>query len=353
MAKDDIPIVFEKSIEKAHFLSPLREFKQDTHKLEHRRDPLTGKRSILGLRLVEKFKTLIGDTDKEFIDKLVNESASKCFFCPDKVQINTPKFLEDDLPEGRICVGEATLFPNLFPLCEYHALVILSTKHFLRLEEFTQKLLADSFLAVQEFLLKAPNTISLYGTLNCNYLLPAGASAIHPHFQLLLSSFPSNYNEEIESSLKKYYEQYNRIYWDDLVAIEKDLNERYIGSTGEIDWISVFSPRGMNEIMGIGPPGKFDEYPKSTITSLADGISRILRFYGGQGYSSFNLSINFGLLGSKTPWKRNIARIVTRQNLRPGYRSDIYYFQLLLDTEVAFNPPETLAREIQIGFDSL
>jgi hypothetical protein len=39
-------ISFKKTIEEAHILSPLRDYEDDFHKVEHRYDPLTATRMI-------------------------------------------------------------------------------------------------------------------------------------------------------------------------------------------------------------------------------------------------------------------------------------------------------------------
>ncbi|MFX0211072.1 MAG: hypothetical protein ACFFDT_34150, partial [Candidatus Hodarchaeota archaeon] len=106
---------------KSKFISPLKNFQEDVHLLEHRRDPLMGTMSILGYNLADKVKMLFGDTDHDLIEQVAQESKPRCFMCPEKVNTTTPKYSSDILPQERVNVGEATLFPNLFPLSEFHA----------------------------------------------------------------------------------------------------------------------------------------------------------------------------------------------------------------------------------------
>jgi galactose-1-phosphate uridylyltransferase len=345
--KNRQPIKFESVVEESDILISSNGFKTDTHKIEHRRDPLTGHRSFIGLRLTEKYKTLVGDTDHDLISKLAASSAEKCFFCPEKAMSATPRFPDSVLRGGRIVVGESILFPNLFPLSLYHAIVVPSKKHFLRPEEFSPELVANAFRAAQIFIKGVPNPRMLYGSLDCNYMPPAGASAIHPHFQVIVSSIPSNYTETISNALESYRKRNRSIYWDDLVEIEKQMGDRYIGSTGPVEWLTTYSPRGLNEVLGICPRGSFSRLADSVIEALAQGVSHILAFYGKQDYSSFNMSMEMGRLESDEPWNRVTVRLVTRQNYSAGYRAAEHFFQHMLETEVIAVPPELLASQVR------
>ena len=51
-------------------LSPLKEFQEDIHEIEHRRDPLTNTRSILGSSMRDKAQIVHGTTDYERINKI-------------------------------------------------------------------------------------------------------------------------------------------------------------------------------------------------------------------------------------------------------------------------------------------
>ncbi|RDE17833.1 MAG: hypothetical protein C4K49_00840 [Candidatus Thorarchaeota archaeon] len=343
-------IRFEKVLEEAEILTPSAGFKLDTHEIEHRRDPLTGHRSLVGLRLIEKYRSLMGETDRELVDKLVASSAEKCFFCPDMVMSATPMFSKSIVSSGRIAVGESTLFPNLFPLSLYHAIIVPCKKHFLRPEEFTAGLIGDSLRAAQTFLRGIPLSKELYGSINCNYMPPAGASAVHPHFQFIVSTVPSSYTEETLNALKLYYRQYQSVYWDDLVEVEKEKKERYVGATGPVQWLCTYSPRGMNEILGVCPQGGLSKMEDRTIQGLGEGVSRALKYYGSHNYSAFNMSMDLGRLESDDPWNRLTVRLVTRQNFSAGYRAGEHFFQHMLATNVVVVPPEVLALELKQYF---
>ncbi|MHA1863116.1 MAG: hypothetical protein ACTSWA_05050, partial [Candidatus Thorarchaeota archaeon] len=275
-------IKLEKYIESAVIHSPLMNFDIDSHDIEIRVDPLTGKRCVLGLRLMEKYETLIAATDEEFLNNFVSDSSTKCFFCPEKVRSATPKFSKDILPEGRISIGESILFPNLFPLSKYHALVVPTEKHFLRPNEFTPPILRDAFLAIQKFIANLPSDESLFGSVNSNYMPPAGASAVHPHFQVIVSSHPMNHARMVQMATTEYMKNHGHDYWDDLIELEIEQEERYIGKTGSIQWLTPFSPTSTNEVIGILPIGKFKDFSSEIINNLAKGMSYVVGYVGDE-----------------------------------------------------------------------
>jgi galactose-1-phosphate uridylyltransferase len=173
---------------------------------------------------------------------------------------------------------------------------------------------------------------------------------VHPHFQLVVSTVPSNYAEEIEGALEKYYKNNGTSYWEDLVSIEKENEERYIDSTGSVEWLTTFSPRGAFEVLGICPSGEFSQFSDEIIRDLSEGMSKVLSYYGSEGFSSFNLSINIGRLRDSKDWSRVFVRLVIRQNFSKEYRAGEHFFQHLLETEVILVPPEVLAKELREYF---
>jgi hypothetical protein len=75
-----------------------------------------------------------------------------------------------------------------------------------------------------------------------------------------------------------------------------------------------------------------------------------LRYYGTNGFSSFNLSLDLGLLSARNQTNRCFIRLVTRQNVSPGYRAGEHFFQHLLGTEVVVIPPEIVAEKLRSVF---
>ena len=113
-------IRFESIESEVRFHNPLKDFTEDIHRLEIRKDPLLGDVSVYNSYLKDKAKAFFGECDPDLIRRLVEESKRTCFLCGEKVEKGTPRFTSEFLAEGRMRVGEAVLFPNLFSLGTYH-----------------------------------------------------------------------------------------------------------------------------------------------------------------------------------------------------------------------------------------
>jgi len=338
---------------KSKFISPLKNFQEDVHLLEHRQDPLMGTMSILGYNLADKAKMLFGDIDHDLIEQVAQESKPRCFMCPEKVNTTTPKYSSDILPQERVNLGEATLFPNLFPLSEFHAVCALTHTHYLNLRDFSPEILANGIQACLKFVKSAfnANSSAKYMTLNCNYLFPAGASVVHPHMQVLGGDVPYTYLKSMLEDSLQYFEKNQSNFWNDLISAEKKARERYIGKTGEIEWIATFSPLGVNEVQGIiREKSNFLELSQTQVKALGEGISKILKFYEEEGYSTFNFVIYSGPMGETIDWFWSNMRIISRANVYKNYRTDDYFLQKLLGTEIILTPPEELADKLKVKF---
>ena len=346
-------IQFECIKRESKFLSPLKDFQEDTHLIEHRKDPLIGTRSIIGRSMADKARVLFGEPDYNLIQRLAEKSQDKCFFCPDKVATATPKYSTNILPEGRVTVGEATLFPNLFPLSEFHAVCTLTKSHYLNLSDFSPKILADGIQACLEFVKQvySHNDSANFMTINSNYLFPAGASAIHPHIQVLGGSVPYTYLNSLLENSQQFFKRNNSNFWNDLVDIEKDIGERYVGKTGDIEWLTSFSPLGVNEVQGIiREKSNFLQLSQKDATSLGQGFSNILSSYEEERFSTFNFSIYSGPLREDSEWFWCNTRIISRSNVYENYRTDDYFLQKLLGNEILITSPEDFASKLRPNF---
>ena len=105
------------------FHNPLLGNRLDTQDLEIRKDPLTDRQSIFNPRLQDKAAVFFGPTDAALIERLARASEPSCFLCGERWKQTTPMYPEELVPGGRIQVGDAVLFPNLFPLSQLHAVI--------------------------------------------------------------------------------------------------------------------------------------------------------------------------------------------------------------------------------------
>lgn len=343
-------IKFVKHCQKSVINNPMMNNELDTQELEIRKDPLTGAQSVFNSRLADKATIFFGKTDTALIERLAEQSQVNCFLCADRWKELTPTYPPDLIPEGRIQIGQAVLFPNIFPAAQIHGVVRVGEKHHVPLAEFDPANVADAFetsLTLARRLKKTDSGVK-YLTINGNYLGPAGASIAHPHFQVVGGDLAFTYLENIMSLSREYFQKHQTCFWNDLLELEKSVHERYIGSTGPVEWLASFSPSGTNEVIGILPERcHFLELDQDDVSGLAQGLVKVLCGYASMGVSTFNFSLYSGLLGEADESFRCFIRIISRQNVYENYRTDDYFLQKLLDNELVITPPEIMAKHIR------
>lgn len=345
-------IAFERIQSEVRFNNPLKDFAEDVHMLEIRKDPLLGDVSVYNSYLKDKAKAFFGECDSTLISRLIEDSEKTCFFCGEKVDKDTPRFSPEFLAEGRLRVGEALLFPNLFPLGTHHPVICLCKAHFLKLSEFSPSVMADGLMAARKFLKivyeKDPSVG--FTVVTANYLFPAGASLVHPHLQMIITPVPYSYHARLMSSSSAYYREYGSPYFIDLVQEEKT-GPRYVARRGRWHWLTPFSPMGNNEFVAIHETeADFGDLTSSDLEDLSYGISRVLAFYETLGHLSFNYAV-YSVKGDRSSEGfRCLIKIISRQNLYPNYRNDDYFLQKLLQAELIITLPEELSARLKEYF---
>jgi len=187
-----------------------------------------------------------------------------------------------------------------------------------------------------------------YFTVNANYLGPAGASFMHPHFQVTGGDLPFTWLQTLLEKSRRYREEHGSCYWLDLLADERDIGKRHAGECGPLSLVASYSPQGMNEVLGIlGERHNFLELDDADLQGVADGLCRVLAGYDSLGFSTFNFSLYSGPLSQQDDSFRCFFRIVSRQNVHENYRADDYFMQKLLGCEVILTLPETLAATLR------
>jgi galactose-1-phosphate uridylyltransferase len=345
-------IEFRKHIQKSTFHNPMMQNDLDTQELEIRRDPLTRGQSIFNPRLEDKVAMFYGKSDTALMEKMARESEPRCFLCQDRWKTMTPAYPEDLVPGGRIQVGQAVLFPNIFPAAQIHAVIRVGEKHYVPLAEFDGLAVTQALQACFEFArcLSKDKTVH-YLTINANYLGPAGASIAHPHFQVVGGDLPFSDLESVFKCSQAYFESNQSCYWSDLVQVEKSIGERFIGESGPVAWLTAFSPRGANEILGVlTERSHFLEMDNTDIQGLAAGLVKVLQGYADLGISTFNFAVYSGPIQQRDESFRCFVRIISRQNVYENYRTDDYFLQKLLRNELIVMPPEALAKSLRRHF---
>jgi len=339
----------KREIETATFLSPLENFQTASQKIEVRTDPLTGRKSRLNVERARRPKHV--KISSEFC-QILESSRKGCFFCPENIEKATPKFLSP-LPE-RIWVNEACVFPNLFPFVGHHAVAVISKEHCIDISSFKPELLSDCVRASLEYfrrILEIDPSAKIWN-LSWNYMPPAAASLIHPHFQLVAEREPTFFLQTLLEKSREFHERTGSNYWRELVNLERNLGERYIGSRGSVHWLAAFSPIGNKEVVAVFENrSSLDDLSDQDIVDFCEGLSSILRGYGSMGVSSFNMGTFSAPVGEE--WSRYYwlnVRLVARPAPAQLYTGDIGFMELFQLEPVIDTMPEDLASQLRSHF---
>lgn len=316
--------------------------------IEYRRDALTDTWCRVNIKRAQRAKQ---GRREEPIDDLIERSINNCSFCPENIDKSTPKFLPEVSKEGRIRLGETTVFPNFFPFAEYHAMATITEKHYQGLGDFTEEQIEDTISASIDYFRRIDALGAKYFSLSWNHLPPSGASIIHPHVQLIADEVPTKMTDMYLNASRRYYEENRKNYWLRLVEEEERLGERFIGRTGRIAWISSFAPMGNNEISMIFEGGpSFLDLTQEDISDISSGIKRIFKGYSKMDKTSFNLTTYSGL--EKMEEFCLSAKIITRPNIQKYYTADTGFMEAFHRERIVETLPESLAAEFRRLFSA-
>jgi len=346
-------ITFEHSVETSSFFSPLLEMQLDEQIIEVRRDPLTGMTAVASAALATKEEMFYGKTDWPHAEELARNSREGCFFCPEKVLDVTPRYPEHVVPGGRFERGRALVFPNLFPLAALHAVVTYPERHFLRPSDFDPELLGEGLGAGVEFAGRAEGAyVDLeHLELCCNHMLPAGASMVHPHFQVF-GGHAAPWLLRLQWELAAaFYREHGVSYWQTLVDEESALGVRVVGGAAGCTWLAAYAPTGGREVMAVLPGrARIAALDDDQVAELARGLSKVLAWYEREGLSAFNFSLCGGPLHGDARAHAVVLRVVARSAFKPDYRTDDYFLQKQLGGELIFVAPEQIAATLRAEF---
>lgn len=348
-------IRFERSIEKAGFLSPLAGMDYAEQEVEVRRDPLTGATAITSSELPTKERMFFGRTDWGHLEEIARRTREGCVFCPEKVMEATPRYPEHVVEGGRLRRGGVVVFPNLFPLAALHAVITCPEVHVLRPSQFTAELLEGWLGAAVDFAGRAERAYPGLEHLEvcCNHMAPAGASLVHPHFQVLGGlSAPWLLRSAWELS-SAFRREHGVSYWRTLVAEEEARGERFIAASSGCAWLTPFAPAGTREVVAVVPgAARVAALGGEQVKALAAGLAKVLAWYEREGLSAFNFALLGGRLGDPDAGHPVVLRVVARSALKPDYRTDDFFLQKQLGGELFFVTPEQIAAMLRKEFAS-
>lgn len=286
---------------------------------------------------------------EEPIDDLIELSIKNCSFCPENIDRATPKFPPEISKKGRIKLGEATVFPNLFPFAKYHGMATITEKHYQDIADFTEVQIEDTISASIDYFKRIDTLGAKYFSLSWNHLPPSGASIVHPHVQLIGDEVPTYMTDTCLKASKEYHKENSENYWLRLVKEEERLGERFVGRTGRVAWISSFAPLGNNEISMVFEGGSsILDLTRKDVSDVSKGIRRILKGYSSMGKKSFNFTMYSGLK-NMDDFCLN-AKIITRPNIQKYYTTDGGFMEILHKERIVETLPEFLASEFKKFF---
>jgi galactose-1-phosphate uridylyltransferase len=302
-------------------------------RIEVRFDPLTGHSSRI---LPDRGLMPPNDFD---LESFARESQPTCPFCPERIGRLTPR-----LPDGgRITRGEAVLFPNLHAYSSHSSVSVYSPQlHYLPLDQMTEQLMADNLLTQIDFdrSVMEADPESRWASINANHMLPSGSSLFHPHLQGIIDSHGTTLQRMLADIPPARFEAY--------LEAERG-GERYLTSTGRIEWLASFAPIAPAElrafIAGCASPTELDD---DLVAELAHGLTAALHGYAELGFESFNLAI-YGAPPENRGYPLNL-RLACRSNLKPLYRSDSTFLERLHWEGAIDVVPERVAEQIRGRF---
>jgi UDPglucose--hexose-1-phosphate uridylyltransferase len=286
---------FERIKKETVILNPLKDMAEQRIPSEIRLDPLTGRTARIC-----HFMEL--HWEKPDFQALIAGTEAWCPFCGDKVLTVTPCFPKDLIPEGRMQKDDMVLFPNIAPYDSLGAVATFGARHYIPMTDFRPEHIASAFGFALDFFRRIESTghpESVYHLINWNYMPPAGSSLIHPHLQVFsTSSAPNLVRQELKAS-KNYLDRHGSNFWDDLVAAERQSNQRYLGQIGRSHWMTAFAPMGVaGDVLAVveGARGTLDLTDRD-LSDLGTGLVKVMAQYDRMGIYSFNM--NF-FTGAKT-----------------------------------------------------
>lgn len=336
-------IEFRSERHQSTFFDPRDEFARRTSDVEVRFDPLTGRTARL-------FPPR-GVLDLSPVSDEPSSGAGSCLFCAPRVLDVTPR--SPLLAQGRHAVGEAYLFPNLFPYALESAVCVFTTSHDVDLLSFDERRIADALRACRDFLHLAVRAHGpdLHATILGNYRRPAGSSVAHPHIQALADPVPLEVTRRTSDGVRQYAARTGRTFHTDLVEAEFTAG-RGVARLPVFDWIAPFCPLGSFHVEAIGhEPIPLEELSDHAIEDLADGVVRVFRAYRDAGVAALNLL--FDASAAHEPPERRFPptlRIVARQTERAGYRSEQTALEVLAAEPGVDTAPERVAAALRPHF---
>ncbi|MDM8544185.1 galactose-1-phosphate uridylyltransferase [Desulfococcaceae bacterium HSG9] len=338
---NELPLVFKKEMVSAHFIDPSGN--PVKRPIEIRTNPITWRTCrITFSRNAEQER----ETDRLPLPPPDAADTAQCPFCFPQIRHKTPQLSSELDSHGRTVVGKSILFPNLFPYGSYSAISLFDNNHFVEIGTASCKSYNDSFVNCCNYLQQVAehDPRSFYVAITQNHLPSAGGSLIHPHLQVHADRIASNHHRFLKNRAMRYFEASGRFRYlfSDYLSHEKKDGTRYIGATGDWEWMAAFAPEGFYELWGILPGiTSLRQLTPLLCEDLARGILNTQRFYRSIFRNGYNLGV-LCIENGATPLELRIV-ILARSNYAPWVRNDHTGYEVMLGDMATFTAPEETA----------
>jgi len=156
---------------------------------------------------------------------------------------------------------------------------------------------------------------------------------------------------KVDQKAEEYWKANGRNYWREIITEEKKRKERYLGALGISDWITACPPTGSDEAWGIAcDVSDLTRASGDTLSDLAGGLSRVLRFYDEMGIRSFNVVIFSSPFGRESPHGSVVLKVASRYGFQDRNVNDVWGLRYFLDESEIFDSPEDVAAELRKYF---
>ncbi len=335
-------------VERTHLVDPAGRPAEQV--IEHRTDPLTGTVASINAALGDKARAFLGAPDVDLLRDLEQKTRAGCPFC--SATEKGTRFPPEIVPEGQLRIGRSVAMPNLFSKCAFDTVVILDPEqHVLFPSRVGKEALASGLRTAAEVVrrARAHDPALVHHVAGMNFLNPGGSSVPHPHFQVHVRSVPYSGVARLARLAAEYQRRTGEAYWSALLDHERRDGRRYVGRTGEVEWIAAFAPGHQREIVGLLPRlGSLVELGEPEADAFADGIARVISYYESIGSHPFT----FAFFSSPEPGTGAALPLQVRLCCRPAFRPlysnyDTWFVPKLLGDDVHLEPPEQYAAQLR------
>jgi galactose-1-phosphate uridylyltransferase len=233
------------------------------------------------------------------------------------------------------------LFPNLVPYAKWSSVSVYSpARHVLPLDELTPTLIADNLTTQVEFgrAILEHDRDARWTAINANQLPASGSSIFHPHLQG--SAHP------VPTTVQHLFADLDHGRVDAYLKLEREDGERFIATSGPVEWVASFAPAGLAEVRAfVDGAASTVDLDEAAVDTVASGLSAVLRAYARLGLQSFNVAMHGAAVHSDEPMV--VLRIVGRAYFGPLHRSDVMWSERLHGEAATDMKPETVAELVR------